>query len=108
LGVIQGVLVRTDLNGNLSTGTDPEPVQTLPDVVVYPNPASSLVWVSIKPDPVETISWVLYTTDGRVAASGRTSAPVFNFDVRRLEGGLYVLKFPDTNLKPKRLAIVHR
>jgi hypothetical protein len=106
LDVIQGLLVRTDLNGQLFVGDRPEPFEPTVRVMLYPNPADAHTWVSVSPDPGGPIPWQVFNETGQLVASGTAGAPVFEISTASLPIGIYEIMFPGLNIRPQRLAVI--
>ncbi|MCB0532092.1 MAG: T9SS type A sorting domain-containing protein [Lewinellaceae bacterium] len=104
---LQGVLVRTELNGDLSVGIIPEPQQVLQDITVYPNPARSQFFVQLPNEPVNPVQWALVDLSGQCKITGTTVQQQFSVAVQTLPEGVYVLVFPGQGLSPRRLVVLH-
>ncbi|MCY7330332.1 MAG: T9SS type A sorting domain-containing protein [Saprospiraceae bacterium] len=103
---LQTLLVRTNWNGDLLVGTDPEPVSPLTKVRVFPNPSREVAWVSLGQVPEHPVRWRLDDLSGRTVSQGQTATALFDVHVSGLSTGVYVLHFPGERMEVQRLVVL--
>ncbi|MFN4254274.1 MAG: hypothetical protein ACK4Q5_04640 [Saprospiraceae bacterium] len=103
---LQGVLVRANLDGELSVGVKAGPTAPSGQITLFPNPASDRFRALCQPAPAGAFRWELRDLSGRACADGTAYMPNFEVDVSRLPSGIYQLSLPGQPFAPQRVAVL--
>ena len=102
---LQGMLIRTDMEGNLPPTLQREPVSEV--ARLFPNPAGIQTQMLLPDRVFLPLKWQLYNLSGQIVRSGEETTLAFPVSVQDLPNGMYVFCFPGSGIRPQRLVVAH-